>query len=136
MGENTEVEKESTEGMSSETIKIVTIGVGGAGNNTINRLIKSGVKGTDLVAVNTDKQHLNIVHERSKKVLIGKSVTKGLGAGGRLQVMKAITHIIIASVFFFRWVPRLWPSASPSYWALKTGLPSATWTRKAVISQA
>jgi len=72
----------SSEALSSETIKIVTVGVGGAGNNTINRLIKSGVKGTDLVAINTDKQHLNIVHERSKKVLIGRSVTKGLGAGG------------------------------------------------------
>ncbi len=70
------------EGMSSETIKIVTVGVGGAGNNTINRLIKTGVKGTELVAINTDRQHLNIVHEKSKKVLIGKSITKGLGAGG------------------------------------------------------
>ena len=83
MGEATPASKEETpESMSSETIKIVTVGVGGAGNNTINRLIKSGVKGSELVAVNTDKQHLNIVHERAKKVLIGKSVTKGLGAGG------------------------------------------------------
>ena len=71
---------------SSETIRIVTIGVGGAGNNTVNRLIKSGVKGTELVAVNTDKQHLNIVHERARKVLIGRSVTKGLGAGGYPEI--------------------------------------------------
>ncbi len=84
MGENAPQKEESaaTELLGSEGIKIVTVGVGGAGNNTINRLIKSGVKGTELVAVNTDRQHLNIVHERSKKVLIGKSVTKGLGAGG------------------------------------------------------
>jgi cell division protein FtsZ len=83
VGENTPQEKQSSsDALSSESIKIVTVGVGGAGNNTINRLIKSGVKGTELVAVNTDKQHLNIVHERAKKVLIGKSVTKGLGAGG------------------------------------------------------
>ncbi len=83
MGEASPASKEETpESMSSETIKIVTVGVGGAGNNTINRLIKSGVKGSELVAINTDKQHLNIVHERAKKVLIGKSVTKGLGAGG------------------------------------------------------
>jgi cell division protein FtsZ len=83
MGENTPAtEKEEKENMSSESIKIVTVGVGGAGNNTINRLIKSGVKGTELVAINTDKQHLNVVHERAKKVLIGRSVTKGLGAGG------------------------------------------------------
>ena len=40
MGESTQTEKEGTEGMSSESIKIVTVGVGGAGNNTINRLIK------------------------------------------------------------------------------------------------
>src|SRR3989338_7509769 len=71
---------------SSETIRIVTIGVGGAGNNTVNRLIKSGVKGTELVAINTDKQHLNIVHERARKVLIGRSVTKGLGAGGYPEI--------------------------------------------------
>jgi len=82
MGESAAEESSSTEALSSESIKIVTVGVGGAGNNTINRLIKSGVKGTELVAINTDKQHLNIVHERAKKVLIGRSVTKGLGAGG------------------------------------------------------
>ena len=82
MGENVAPSTENDDSLSSESIKIVTIGVGGAGNNTINRLIKSGVKGTELVAINTDKQHLNIVHERAKKVLIGKSVTKGLGAGG------------------------------------------------------
>ncbi len=81
VGDSTPKSSESDD-MSSETIKIVTVGAGGAGNNTINRLIKSGVKGTDLVAVNTDKQHLNQIHERARKVLIGRSITKGLGAGG------------------------------------------------------
>ncbi|MEM3361827.1 MAG: cell division protein FtsZ [Candidatus Anstonellaceae archaeon] len=66
----------------SDKIRIVVVGVGGGGNNTINRLIRSGVKGCDLIAVNTDRQHLNIIHEKAKKVLIGKSITKGLGAGG------------------------------------------------------
>ncbi len=70
------------ENFGSEKIKIVTIGVGGAGNNTINRLIRAGVKGTDLLAVNTDRQHLTIVDEKAKKMLIGKSITRGLGAGG------------------------------------------------------
>ncbi|MFH1447388.1 MAG: cell division protein FtsZ [Candidatus Micrarchaeota archaeon] len=70
------------ENFGSEKIKIVTIGVGGAGNNTINRLIRAGVKGTELLAVNTDRQHLTIVDEKSKKMLIGKSITRGLGAGG------------------------------------------------------
>ena len=63
-------------------IKIVTVGVGGAGNNTVNRLLKVGVKGTELVAVNTDVTHFKIVDDRIKKVLIGKTITKGLGAGG------------------------------------------------------
>ena len=69
-------EPSNNEVMSNDQIKIVTIGVGGGGNNTINRLIKFGVKGTELVAVNTDAQHLNIIHEKAKKILIGKSITK------------------------------------------------------------
>lgn len=48
----------------------------------VNRLIKSGVKGTEFVAVNTDAQHFRIIDERIKKILIGKTITKGLGAGG------------------------------------------------------
>ncbi len=67
-------------------IKIVTIGVGGGGNNTINRLLKVGVKGTELVAVNTDVTHFKIVDDRIKKVLIGKALTRGLGAGGAPEV--------------------------------------------------
>jgi cell division protein FtsZ len=82
MGANVSESSSAAEAESSDQIKIVTIGVGGGGNNTINRLIKSGVKGTELVAINTDKQHLNVMHERAKKVLIGKTITKGLGAGG------------------------------------------------------
>lgn len=84
MGENLERSEEQSE--SSDKIKIVTIGVGGGGNNTINRLIRAGVKGTELIAVNTDKQHLNLIHERAKKILIGKSITKGLGAGGYPEI--------------------------------------------------
>lgn len=72
----------SAENFGSDQIKIVTVGAGGAGNNTINRLIRAGVKGCELVAVNTDRQHLNMIDDRAKKVLIGKSITKGLGAGG------------------------------------------------------
>ncbi len=67
---------------SSSQIKIVTIGCGGAGNNTVNRLLKVGVKGTELVAVNTDAQHFKIIDDRIKKVLIGRTMTRGLGAGG------------------------------------------------------
>ncbi|MDE1869559.1 MAG: cell division protein FtsZ [Candidatus Micrarchaeota archaeon] len=67
-------------------IKIVTIGAGGGGCNTVNRLIKVGVKGTDLVAINTDVNHFKIIDDRIKKILIGKSITRGLGAGGAPSV--------------------------------------------------
>ena len=78
---------------SSDQIKIVTAGFGGGGNNTINRLLKTGVKGTDLVAVNTDAQHFKILDERIKKVLIGRSITRGLGAGGNPEVGKKAAEV-------------------------------------------
>ncbi|OIO26922.1 cell division protein FtsZ [Candidatus Micrarchaeota archaeon CG_4_10_14_0_2_um_filter_60_11] len=65
-----------------DEIKIKVIGVGGGGNNTVNRMKRLEVKGAGLIAVNTDRQHLNMLDEGIKKILIGRSVTKGLGAGG------------------------------------------------------
>ncbi len=65
-----------------ETPKIMVIGTGGAGCNSINRLAKAGIKGADLVAINTDKMHLMTISESVKKMLIGASLTRGLGAGG------------------------------------------------------
>ncbi|MHC1629583.1 MAG: cell division protein FtsZ [Methanoculleaceae archaeon] len=61
--------------------RIVIIGCGGAGNNTVNRLYHMQVHGAETIAINTDKQHLDMV-QADKRVLIGKSLTKGLGAGG------------------------------------------------------
>ena len=61
--------------------RIVVVGVGGAGNNTVNRLYNIGVEGADTIAINTDKQHLQMV-EADTKILVGKSLTNGLGAGG------------------------------------------------------
>jgi len=65
--------------------KIKIIGCGGAGNNTINRLSHMGVNGAETIAVNTDKQHLDMI-QADKRVLIGKSLTKGLGAGGEPDI--------------------------------------------------
>ena len=64
------------------TPRIAIIGCGGAGNNTIHRLCSMGVAGAETIAINTDKQHLDFVQGCNKKILIGKSLTKGLGAGG------------------------------------------------------
>jgi len=61
--------------------QIKIIGCGGAGNNTINRLFAIGVEGAEMIAINTDKQHLDII-SADKKILIGKNLTRGLGAGG------------------------------------------------------
>ena len=61
--------------------RIVIVGCGGAGNNTVNRLYNIGVDGADTVAINTDKQHLQMI-EADTKILVGKSLTNGLGAGG------------------------------------------------------
>jgi cell division protein FtsZ len=74
------------EQFSSTQIKIVTAGFGGAGCNIVNRLQKVGVKGTEFVAFNTDAQHFKIIDDRIKKVLIGRTLTKGLGAGGDPQM--------------------------------------------------
>ena len=63
------------------TPRIVIVGCGGAGGNTITRLHKLGVKGAETIAINTDKQALDLV-EANQKLLIGKTVTRGLGAGG------------------------------------------------------
>ncbi|MBE0522909.1 MAG: cell division protein FtsZ [Methanosarcinales archaeon] len=65
--------------------KIVIVGCGGAGNNTINRLYNMGVKGAETIAINTDKQHLEMI-QADKKILVGKSLTRGLGAGGYPEV--------------------------------------------------
>lgn len=60
---------------------IKVIGVGGAGNNMVSWLYKKGVKGAEIIACNTDQQHLD-VSEADLKFLIGKQVTRGLGCGG------------------------------------------------------
>ncbi|MGC8568253.1 MAG: cell division protein FtsZ [Candidatus Micrarchaeia archaeon] len=85
-GQNENVGVSGAEVSSSDSIKIVTVGVGGAGLNMLNRLVKSGVKGTDFLGINTDAQHFKIIDDKVKKVLIGKSITRGLGAGGNPNI--------------------------------------------------
>jgi cell division protein FtsZ len=60
--------------------KIKVVGVGGSGTNTISRMVKCGIKGVDLIAVNTDAQALRFCNTENK-ILIGENVTRGLGAG-------------------------------------------------------
>jgi len=60
---------------------IKVIGVGGAGNNMVNWLYKKGIQGAEIIACNTDQQHLNIT-DADKKFLLGRDLTRGLGCGG------------------------------------------------------
>jgi len=64
-----------------ELCRMLVLGVGGAGNNTVTRLMEMGVAGAECIAVNTDALHLN-VSRAHRKILIGEKLTKGLGVGG------------------------------------------------------
>ena len=74
-----------SETIQDRVVKIKVIGVGGAGNNVINRMIESGVNGVDFVVVNTDKQDLN-KSTCKNKVQIGEKLTGGMGAGSKPEV--------------------------------------------------
>jgi cell division protein FtsZ len=65
--------------------EIKVIGVGGAGNNTISRLMQVGITGAEIIAMNTDAQDL-LYSDSDKKVLLGKDLTRGLGAGADPKV--------------------------------------------------
>ncbi|MBN2042864.1 MAG: cell division protein FtsZ [Candidatus Aenigmarchaeota archaeon] len=67
--------------------KILVMGAGGGGNNCISRLTEIGVKGAKTVAINTDAKHLSITKAQDK-LLLGRELTKGLGAGGYPDVGK------------------------------------------------
>jgi len=67
------------------TIKVV--GVGGAGNNVVNRMVKSGTQGVEFIAINTDKQTL-AVSNADQKIQIGEKMTRGQGAGSDPEVGK------------------------------------------------
>ena len=61
--------------------KIKVIGIGGAGNNAVNRMISHGLTGAEFYAVNTDKQAL-LLSKAKNKIQIGEKLTCGLGVGG------------------------------------------------------
>jgi cell division protein FtsZ len=65
--------------------KIAVVGCGGAGNNSVDRLTRIGVHGAKTVAINTDKMHIDRI-QAENKALIGRSITRGMGAGGCPEV--------------------------------------------------
>ena len=66
-------------------VNIKVIGIGGGGNNAVNRMISGGMQGVEFIAINTDKQALNY-SQASTKIQIGEKLTKGQGAGSNPMV--------------------------------------------------
>ncbi len=71
--------------MMDGTATIKVIGVGGGGNNAINRMIDSGIKGVEFISVNTDRQALQL-SKASSRIQIGEKITRGLGAGANPDI--------------------------------------------------
>jgi len=80
-----DVDAELEEMLSRQKALIKVIGAGGGGNNTIDRVKEVGIEGAEAIAVNTDAQDL-LFTNADRKILIGKEVTKGLGAGSNPKV--------------------------------------------------
>ncbi len=69
----------------SSAQKIMVIGVGGGGNNAVNRMVETGIQDVEFVSINTDKQALSH-SQATQKLQIGEKVTRGQGAGGKAEI--------------------------------------------------
>ena len=76
-----------TENGPENVVTIKVIGVGGAGNNVVNRMVKSGTQGVEFIAINTDRQALS-VSNADQKIQIGEKITRGQGAGSDPDIGK------------------------------------------------
>ena len=76
-----------SENYADKVVNIKVIGVGGAGNNVVNRMISSGIGGVEFVVVNTDRQDLN-KSKCENKLQIGEKLTGGMGAGSKPEIGK------------------------------------------------
>ncbi len=80
-----DLDRELEEFLKQQKARIKVIGVGGAGGNTASRIKEIGVKGGEVIAINTDAQDL-LYSNSDKKILIGREISKGLGAGSNPRV--------------------------------------------------
>ncbi len=78
-------EENSNDRMMDGTATIKVIGVGGAGNNAVNRMVESGIRGVEFISVNTDRQALQ-ESKAGTKIQIGEKITRGLGAGANPDI--------------------------------------------------
>jgi len=89
--ELSEIDKELEELIKRQHAKVKVFGVGGAGGNTISRMREIGIKGGEFIAVNTDAQDL-LYTNSDYKILIGKELTMGLGAGSDPKIGEEAAH--------------------------------------------
>ena len=76
---------DENEKMLDGTATIKVIGVGGAGNNAVNRMVDCGIRGVEFISVNTDRQALQM-SKAGTKIQIGEKITRGLGAGANPDI--------------------------------------------------
>lgn len=79
------IEQELEQILKQQSARIKVIGVGGAGGNTVSRMREIGIKGGEIVAINTDAQDL-LYANADQKILIGREISKGLGAGSNPRI--------------------------------------------------
>lgn len=85
------IDKELAEILNEQKSQVRVVGVGGGGGNSISRMKEIGIKGAELIAMNTDAQDL-LYTEADSKVLLGKELTRGLGAGSNPKVGQEAAH--------------------------------------------
>ena len=82
---NSEIDRELEEILKKQSARIKVIGIGGAGGNTTSRMREVGIKGGEIIAINTDAQDL-LYSNADHKILIGREISKGLGAGSNPRI--------------------------------------------------
>jgi len=82
---NQEIDAELEQLLAKQKATIKVVGTGGGGNNTIDRITEVGIAGAETIAINTDAQDL-LYTSADKKILIGREITKGLGAGSNPKI--------------------------------------------------
>ena len=87
---------------SGQFAQLKVVGVGGAGNNAVNRMIQYGLRGVEFISVNTDKQALYL-SRAGQKIQIGEKLTKGLGAGADPEVGRKAAGGRRAGIKISRW---------------------------------
>ena len=80
-----EIDRELAELLKKQSTKIKVVGIGGGGGNSLGRIKEIGIKGGELIAINTDAQDL-LYSNADQKILIGKELTQGLGAGSNPRI--------------------------------------------------